>query len=104
MNAPKPMEVDKVYADWGWWEGPGETIEESKGDDEATEEEEYGVNFVGKGKGKGWWGKGVWNVEDEMQELDWEWDKAEEENEEPGPVNAIDYHKGADNMADGDNG
>ena len=58
-----------------------------------------------KGKGKGWWGKGVWSVEDEYEEMmDWEWDKAEEENEEPGPVNAIDYHKGADNMADGDDG
>ena len=49
MITPKPMEVDKVQADWNWWNGD----EEQKTEDQE-EEEENEINFVGKGtKGKG---------------------------------------------------
>ena len=34
MNTPKPMEVDKVYADWGYWEGPAAGTEENQENDE----------------------------------------------------------------------
>ena len=57
MITPKPMEVDHVQANWGWWEDEGK--EELAGDDaRERDEHENEINFVGNFAGKGYKGKG----------------------------------------------
>ena len=53
MITPKPMEVDNVYDEWSWWGGPGTAADSNVENNETDEAEEYGVNYIGKGKGKG---------------------------------------------------
>ena len=57
MSMPKPMEVDRVRADWGWWCGgwndEDEENNEYKDKDKELQTEEKDVNFIGKGKSKG---------------------------------------------------
>ena len=50
MSTPKPMEVDKVQADWVWWPGGWDGDEDKE---KEPEKEDINVNYVGKGKGKG---------------------------------------------------
>ena len=55
MTMPKPMEVDRVRADWVWWSGGWNDEDEDKNENKEQEldREEKDINFVGKGKSKG---------------------------------------------------
>jgi hypothetical protein len=60
-------------APWAWTKGKGE---------------QKGKGSKGKGKG-GWYGKGVYGLEDD-EEIQWEWDKSDEE-EGAGQIGAVEY-------------